>query len=238
MADDEFYASLHHDNQIAFTQVVGRLDIDLAERLASLDDRDDPRYFQQDYMNKVVAAAAALDIEEIANFTIPSVSNLSDAYDEFQLALQGFVMAVQLRKVRSGKVYSVELDVASKERIHGLVKKIREVIEGTDLDERKKNSLYAKLNAFDADVDRARTPFNNAMLMALDVAHVVKTYGEALNPLNEFLKRINEMLGAAKSKEPEQSQLPPPEEKKRLEPPRKQIEGPKFSRNLDEDIPF
>ncbi|MGG7578550.1 hypothetical protein [Rhizobium sp. Nf11,1] len=239
MTNEDFYASLNDDNDIAFTQVVEMLDTKLGDNLASLGDRDDPRYLQQDYMNKVVAAAAALDIEEIAAFGVPGIqNNFTEIYDEFVLALQRFVMRVSLRKVRTGKVYSVELPPADKERIHGLVREIRSVIEAADLDEKKRNTLYAKLNAFDADVDRARTPFNNAMLMALDIAHVVKTYGEALNPLSEFLKRINDLLASAKSKEPEQSQLPPPEEKKRLPPPPKQIEGPNLSRDLDADIPF
>ncbi|MND97178.1 hypothetical protein D3C80_894920 [compost metagenome] len=239
MADDEFFTSLNDDNEVAFTQVVARLDAELRINLGSLDDRDDPRYFQQDYMNKVVAAAGALDVHEIATYDIPSLqNNFSDVYDEFSLAVQRYVMMISLRKVRIGKIYSVELSSADKSRIHGYVKNIRAVIEGADLDDKKRNSLYAKLNAFDADIDRARTPFNNAMLMALDVAHVVKTYGEALNPLNEFLKRINDLLATAKSKEPEASQLPPPEEKKKLSPPPKQIEGPKFSRDLDDDIPF
>jgi len=140
--------------------------------------------------------------------------------------------------VRTGKIYSVELTPPEKERIHSLVKKIREVIEGADLEERKKNSLYAKLHAFDKDVDRIRTPFNNAMLMALDVARVIKAGGEALNPLNETLKRINDILSTAKGRDPEQAQLPPPEEVKKLPPPNKQIEGPKYSRDLDDDIPF
>lgn len=239
MAEDDFYASLNDDNEIAFTQVVEMLDSKLRDNMASLDDRDDPRYFQQDYMNKAVAAAVALEVDEIANFDVPPIQNdFSEAYDEFTLALQRFVMKVSLLKVRTGKVYSVELSAADKERIHGYVKKIRDVLEGADLDEKKRNSLYAKLNAFDADVDRARTPFNNAMLMALDVAHVVKAYGEALNPLSELVKRINDLLASAKSKEPDAAQLPPPEQKKKLPPPPKQIEGPKFSRDLDDDIPF
>lgn len=239
MADEDFYASLNDDNEVAFIQVVEMLDAKLRDNLASLDDRDDPRYLQQDYMNKVVAAAGALEIDEIANFNVPAIQNdFVETYDEFALALQRFVMKVSLRKVRTGKIYSVELSSADKERIHGYVKKIRGLIEGADLEDKKRNSLYAKLNAFEADVDRARTPFNNAMLMALDVAHVVKTYGEALNPLNEFLKRINDLLASAKSKDPEQAQLPPPDVKKKLPPPPKQIEGPKFPRDLDDDIPF
>ena len=32
------------------------------------------------------------------------------------------------------------------------------------------NRLYTKLNAFAADVDKARTPFDNAYLMGIDVA--------------------------------------------------------------------
>lgn len=234
---NDFYETLHDDDQIAFTELVAKLDKDLADRLELLHPEADQRSAHMDYMNKVVAAAKALEIEEVAKYALPERDYVFQGYDDFTLVVQRVCMEIGLRKVRTGKVYSVALDPASKERIHVLVKKIREVIESADLEEKKKNSLFAKLNAFDADVDRSRTPFGNAMLMALDVAHVVKTYGEALNPLNELLKRINEMMSDAKSKEPEQTQLPPPEEKKKLEPPPKKIEH-KPPRDMDDDIPF
>jgi len=239
MATDDFYESLNDDNEIAFVQVVERLDQELADKLARLGENADERFVHLEFMHEVVGAASALNIDEIRRLDLPSQQNVFDTYSDFAMDVKRYVMAVRLRNIRTGKIYSVELDSASKERIHNLLKKVRIVIERADLDEKKRNSLFNKLNAFEADVDRRRTPFQNAMLAAMDVAHVVKTYGEALNPLNEMFKRISEILGAAKDKEPEQQQLPPPKRHEKLEPPPKQIEGPRQKPvRDDDDIPF
>ncbi len=239
MATDDFYESLNDDNEIAFVQVVEKLEEELLDQLRGLEQNTDDRFYHLEYMNKVVGAAVALNIDEIRRFELPSLQNVFDSYSDFSREVKRYVMAVRLCKIRTGKIYSVELDGASKERIHNLLKKVRIVIERADLDEKKRNSLFDKLNAFEADVDRRRTTFQNAMLAAMDVAHVVKTYGEALNPLNEMFKRISEILGAAKDKEPEQQQLPPPKRQEKLEPPPKQIEGPRQKPVRDgDDIPF
>lgn len=73
------------------------------------------------------------------------------------------------------------------------------------------------------------------MAFIIDAADVAKKVGESLNPVNELIKRISELLGHAKDLEGD-AKLPPPAEHKRIEGPK---EPKSISNNdLDEDIPF
>ncbi|UWM76960.1 hypothetical protein N1937_06905 [Rhizobium sp. WSM4643] len=237
----EEFENLHPDDEIAFAELVQGYQSEFDRNMAEMDERADTTYVHYTFMNKVLAAAGELNIEPFAKWEVPPRGRIFDEFDEFVFALQRYLTGLKIRKSRAAKVYSVELPPTIKTQIHFFIGRIREVVEKAGLEERKKNSLYKKLNAFAADVDKARTGFDNAMLMGIDVAHLAKEFGEAIKPATDFVRSINELLGGEKAKEPEQSQLPPPEDRKRIEAPRKQIEGPKggnFSRDLDDDIPF
>lgn len=204
------------------------------------DNAQDGRSVAVDFMNDMIGIAQGLGIEGFSKWDIPEDWDyVWNTFSSFDRALKRFVMEIKVRKSRVTKVYSVHLTNDEKERIHSLTTKIREVVTGSDLEERKKNSLFAKLTAFESDVDRSRTRFDNAMLMSLEVIAVVDKGIKTLNPLNELLRRIEVIMSKAKDKEPEQNQLPAPPEQKKLESTQKKIEGTSgFSRNLDEDIPF
>lgn len=229
---------LHDDDEIAFVELTIRYQEEFERAFAELDDRADATRVYLVYLHKVLAAARTLNIDPFAGWDNPDRGSALDFFNDFSLAFEQMKVALQIRHARTRKVYSVELDGATKQRIHFLIGKIRTVVEDADLEERKKNSLFKKLAAFAADVDKARTTFNNAMLMGLDIAHLAKKFGDAIKPATEFVNSITELLAEAKAQEPEQQQLPPAEERKKIEAPRKQIEGPKFSRDMDDDIPF
>ncbi len=233
------YADLHDDDELAFAQLVEQYQMVRDDNVNQLDRNEDGTQYIMEYMRNVLAAADALNIETIKEYGMPSRGIIHDNYDNFEFEVQRFVTKVQIRAARRVKVYSVSLDDDAKERIHNLLNEIRGIIQGADIEERKKNSLLSKLALFSADVDRARTRFDNAMLFLLDGAYVVKKYGESLNPINELMKRVSEIMGTAKDAEPETAQLPPPAEQKKLEPPKKQIEGPKYDDySRSDDIPF
>jgi hypothetical protein len=227
------FENLPADADAAFMTLVEHFR-ELLDQSLSGREQEDTRPELRDFMNNVLAAARELGIESFSSWTVPSYADVYSEYGEFDLFLKQYFLRVSIRRIKTAKVFSVSLDQAARERIHGLIAKIRKVIDSVDLEDRKKNSLFAKLNLFEADVDRNRTRFDNAMSFIIEAADAAKKVGESLNPLNEMLKRISEIMGHAKDKEPEDLQLPAPP--KKLEPPRKQIEGPK---NDDyDDIPF
>ncbi|RUU74878.1 hypothetical protein [Mesorhizobium sp. M7A.F.Ca.MR.362.00.0.0] len=231
-------SGLDEDDEIAFTQLVERFNGELAQQLHDAEDREDTRHYHIDYINNVLAAARGFEIEAFSSWELPTYDDAYAQYRLFSYFVKSYVMQTHIRKQRVIKTYSVSLAIEDKERIHHLINGIREILTKADIDEKKRNSLFDKLNALAADVDRARTQFQNLMLAGLEVAHLGDALGKTLNPVNELLDRIKGIIARVKGEEPEPFKLPSPQ--KRIEPPKKQIEGPKgkIDRSLDDEIPF
>lgn len=240
MNDFPEYDDLPDDPEVAFVRLYERYHEEYQERIRG---EQDTRAEAVDFMNTILGVARGLGIQGFDAWSIPDEwDEIYSVFTGFDRALKRYVMEIKVRKSRVTKVYSVSLSEDDKERIHGLVREIRDVLTKADLQDRKRNSLFAKLALFEADVDRVRTRFDNAMLMSLEITGVAAEATGTLKPVNELLRRIQSIMGLAKDKEPEQNQLPPPAEHKKLPSPPKQIEGPKnqggFSRDMDDDIPF
>lgn len=237
MRDTFDYAALPEDPMLAFIQLVEHFDIILETDTKGMEN-DDTRRFLIGHMNSIIGAARELGILAISQWALPEYDETYREHARFDLAVKSIVLQARIRHSRTVNVYSVQLSPDDKSRIHSLVGEIRQLLEKADLDIRKKNSLFAKLSAFEADVDRIRTRFDNALLAFLAVAQVANKGTEVLKPINELLKRIKDVMGAAKEDEPESAQLPPPGDIKQVEKPRKQINGPRGNRELDDEIPF
>lgn len=226
---------LHDDDELALLQYIEKFEAQYKEELSALDPNEDMRGVGIEYMNNVLAAASALNVDIFKSWNLPKWSDAYEVLNDFRLFTKSYTIRMDVRQARLSKSYSVALDADTRARIHNYLTKIRALLERADLDERKKNSLYAKLNAFEADVDRSRTRFDNAMAFIIDAASTAKKVGEGLVPINELLKRISELLGYAKDQEPE-IKLPSPLERKRIEGPRGSSQDA-VNRDWDE-IPF
>lgn len=240
MNDFPEFDDLPDDPEVAFVRLYERHHEEYQQRTQG---EQDTRAEAVDFMNTMLGVAQGLGINDFDSWSIPDDwDEIHQTFTSFDRTLKRFIMEIKVRKSRVTKVYSVSLSDDDKERIHGLVREIRDVLTKADLQERKRNSLFAKLALFEADVDRVRTRFDNAMLMSLDILGVADQGTGVLKPVNELLRRIQSIMGLAKDKEPDQNQLPPPKEQKKISPPPKQIEGPKsnnsFSSDFDDDIPF
>jgi hypothetical protein len=236
MNDFPEFDDLPDDPEVAFVRLFEKFEGNLQHKVEL--ERDDNRLHYAEYMNSIIGVARGLGIEGFDTWEIPNdIDDIYAAYVSFDRAVKRFVMEVKVRKSRVTKVYSVELTAEDKGQIHAYIAKIREVIEGADLEERKRNSLFAKLNAFEADIDRRRTRFDNAMLFTLEIIGAVDKGTQTLNPISEIMRRIEGIMGKRKAGEPEQSQLPGPTEPKKLESPPKRIEH-KPSQSMGDEIPF
>lgn len=223
------------DDEIALLQYIEEFTSEYQRDWDAAPGDQDMRPLGIEFMNNVLSAAKALDIRDFDGWRLPKLEDAYDEINQFKLFTKSYIIKAQVKRARSGKAFSVMLDLPTKERIHSLINVIRTLLEKADLEARKRNSLMAKLNTFAADVDRSRTRFDNAMAFMVDAADTAKKIGDSLNPISELIKRINELLGHAKDLEGE-AKLPPPIERKRIEGPKK-VE-PVFGPDVDEDIPF
>jgi len=110
----------------------------------------------------------------------------------------------------------------------------------SDLEERKRTELLGKLNAFAAEVDRARLRLDIWMDTMLTVSSAVGKTAKNLTPLGRFVSEITDIVAVAKEKF-EMHVLPPKMERVRIPSPvKKVVNGPRetFSQDLDDEIPF
>lgn len=128
-------------------------------------------------------------------------------------------------------------------QIHGYISKIREVIEPIDLKPAKRDALFAKLNALASEVDSDRTKTEAWGAFVLEVAGVGGKAARELTPVREMIDSIGNLIGKAREMMAEGLGLPSPGERKKLEPPCRQLPRPEAEKkpladDLDDDIPF
>lgn len=227
------FETLPDDPEMAFVQLAEAAESHLDAALERLDTNQDMIPYLVEYMNNVAASGAALSIGAYADWVPPPSNYAYEEYTNFSLNVKRQIISIKIRNARVGKLYSVALDSATKSKIHHYIKQIREIIEKSDLSDRKRNALFHKLTLFGAEVDRTRTKYDIAMLVVSDLTDAAKRGTEVLKPITELVNSITSLMAQAKSEEPDQGQLPKPEERKR-------IEGPKdrTAESLDDEIPF
>jgi hypothetical protein len=191
------------------------------------------------YMTRVLAAARTYDIEALSELNVPRMSRdgIYDEYLQFQNDVDFVTMQIRLNAIRLNREGSIGLDPNSKTKIHHFIQQIRDEIEKADLDVGKKDALFAALNTFAKEVDRARTRMQVTMALWLTFATGVGAGFEKLKPVRDMLDSIARVMGNAKALEDHYTkQLPKPAERKRIEPP---PPPPKeLPRPIDDEITF
>jgi hypothetical protein len=231
------FDDLPDDPTEAFILLAQEMSVNFDTQMAGGPNYQQANRYRLQHMSNVIAIAKELAIDEISSWKVPE-SEIEDTTERFRIVLNSYLLAAGLRTSSVAKRNSVGLNAPTKARLHHLVNEIREVLESLDVEDRKRNSLMSKLNAFAADIDRRRTRFDNLMGMILEGVAVTKEVGEAINPFNELIKRVTDLISQAKEEEGT-LQLPPPSVPKKLAPPPKQLEGPKSAGdNKEDDIPF
>ena len=125
-------------------------------------------------------------------------------------------------------------------KIHHFIQQIRTVIEQSDLPVDKREALLNKLNKFAAEVDRSRTPLQAAMAVYIAICDGIGQGFVKLEPARKFINSIAALMGRAKENEERADErLPPPSERKKIEPPKRRLPSPRRAdERLEDDIPF
>lgn len=160
--------------------------------------------------------------------------DFGDYFQKFRRAVEVLKQKILIEAARRVKTESagiVVLDASARAAIHQFIQAIRGKLDEFKLPENKRKSLFDKLNAFAAEVDRNRTRTEAICAFAVEVARAGRAVNDEIKPLQETIDRLFDMLDkAAKWKDT----LPPWRDRKQIEPPQKQLPKP----DLDDDIPF
>jgi len=239
---DEVYENLPQDPHDKFAALVRVAQTNLARMLDDSGSGDFCTELRAQFMSTISGIAEALDIEGLP----PLDDNLTEyaQYTKFQVYLAGVVARVRLQGHLVARPHSVELERVTRARIHQEIEQLRRSIDESDLPDKKKEALRARLDDLQAEVTKTRVSF--ARLMAITAAIMV-TVGEGTNFLANApgaagtIIRIIQWVGEDKEKE-EANRLrlmPPPKalpdftkDKTKSKP------APVFDTDLDDDVPF
>jgi hypothetical protein len=242
IADDKF-SDLPAEPELAFVQLEREFRNDLTNSLEASESGNASDTYYLEYMNNTLAAARALNLDILKGWEVPSSDRqLWDAYRRFKSDVDHYTIQIRIHHSRRARGYSVALDSVTKQKIRHHLNQIKEVVDRLEVSPAKQEALYAKINALSEEVDRDRTKFEALAALSIEVASTGGEAARQLNPIREWIDSIARLVGLAKDAENARPTLPAPGERKRLEPPRRQLQGPEQLRvpgpDLDDEIPF
>ena len=243
MISDDALSQLPVDPELAFVQFekILRTRVQQEEQDAEQGQYNaDP--YRLEYMNKVFAAAKVYGIDALADLCVPKLDrySIAEQYQQFQHDVDHVTIQIRIRSAQSDRQGSVGLDDTARAKIHHFIEKIREAIRQSELPDDKRDALYDKLNKFATEVDKGRTALQAGMAVYIAVCDAIGQGFKKLEPARKFIDSIGALLGRAKEGEDRADhRLPPPAERKRLEPlPKRQIPKSHPETIVDDDIPF
>lgn len=198
---DRGYHDLEFPN-ISDDPLVGLFDLELhlRSRLAS---QRNPNSWEpeREYLHSLKAYIDEYEID--CPFNIPlhlRDDEISEYFREVEdfLRYAGARLGVKrLRGQKSGIPVVLKLDTDFRKKIHDRLTQIRSFVEASDLSDRKKDSIYAKIASLRAEIDREKTRLEAFMALQLDIAESVGETAEKLKPAVDLLENLVKIFSRA-----------------------------------------
>ena len=234
------YEQLPDDEHEAFLQLEREFRDELESRQE--DQNSNWTYVTADYMNKVQAAAMALEIEALSDFSVDTrdIGSHNANFDDFLRAVDSVIIQMRIDISRRQNAMIVGLTEAQKTKIHHFIEKIREEVEISAAPAPKKERLFDLIARLAEEVSKDRTRYDRFADLARSLAGLSRDLErDGARPWLKWFEKIMGLISDAKEAEP---QLPKPAKRKKIEPPRKELPGPTGSDEsnwgLDDEIPF
>lgn len=189
------------------------------------------------YIDTLVAFDEVHDLGVLTTYRNPPHSDreFGDFFQDFrrhaEITSQKIMMEAA-RRVKVGAQQVLVLDTTARQAIHALINALREKLNELTLPEVKRESMFNKLNAFAAEVDRNRTRPEAFYAFAVETARAAREVNDEIKPLQNTIDRVFDWLDKAKKA---WDALPPWNERKKIEGPPKQLPQPG---PIDDEIPF
>ena len=193
---------------------------------------------EQRYIDTLIAFDDVYNLGILTDFR-----NSPSGGDDFRQFLDNFCRHAEIssrkikmeaaRRLKTGEQTIVVLDSTARQAIHTLINAIREKLNELALPENKRGSLFNKLNAFAAEVDRNRTRTESFLSFVVDLARTAGVVRDELEPLQQPIDRVLDLIEKANKWH---DALPAWKDRKSIEGPPKRLAPPQ--QDLDDDIPF
>ena len=128
-----------------------------------------------------------------------------------------------LRQRRGQDFGYARLTPEERKQIHEYIDRIREAVEGSKIDERKRNALLDRLSTLSQEVDKAGTKMDGFVAFWVDMGFAFGASARAAKPAFEELKEVLRILYRSRARA-EKTSLPPSEDVSALPSPSAQDE--------------
>lgn len=246
--DKDELDNLPEDDREAFLEFVRIARQRLQAQLNQLDPSQEWERIQDaqhGFINVVTATARRLNIEPFSTRDVPRVTDSShDDYRQFAADLDHYTVQMWIDGRIAKRRESVELTDAAKTSIRTKLQHLREALERSECDERTRARLRARLDEFEKDLESRRINILAVARVAIEILAVPGALAGTYDASVKLINQIMQTIGEEKINEDERRRLPPVEKPAALMPPRTEekkpteSEGGKFSRDLDDEIPF
>lgn len=237
MSDENLYAELPADPELAFLILEQRYRDECNRQVDSVSEDERTNVFYVDYIAQVLAIIKALGLEAEFDTEVPKIEEVSyHTYINFSKDVKYYRTILEIKHGRRVQKFSVRFDGATKQKIRHHLTKVREIVENMEVSQDKKEALFLKIGALEQEVERDRTRFEAYAALVIESAGILGDAADKLEPVRKWLDTIGRVIWGAK-KEEDAKQLPPPPELKRIQPPQTAEQLPENG-NLDDDIPF
>jgi hypothetical protein len=230
------YLDLPDDPEVAFAVLQQRKYKELEENWKT--ESAGGWYYERRYIDTLIAFDEVHNLGILIAYRSPpnNDAQFSDFFQEFRRVAEIASQKIKIeeaRRIKTGAQNVIVLDATARQTIHTLINAIREKLNELALPESKRDSLFNKLNAFAAEVDRNRTRTEAFYAFAVEAARTAKEINDELQPLQQTIDRIFDWIEKAKQW---RDALPPWKDRRKIEGPAKRLPAPKHE--LDDDIPF
>jgi hypothetical protein len=226
---DPFH-ELPDDPELAFLQLEAHFRAECERRIELAGDRERTDVIYVDYIAQVLAAITELGLEANFREKVPNIEDVDyNTYLNFNKDVKHFRTILEIRHQRRAQGYSVQFDNAAKTKIKHHLDQLQELFQKLEIEERKREDLFASLNELRSEVDRNRTHYDRLAAFTIETAGVV---GDAVDrsKILELLGAIARVFWGARASAP--AKIAGPTTPKRIEPPRSKT-NPE-----DDEIPF
>lgn len=197
--------------------VIERLQRQRLEEAFQYSNQNEPPIFDEfDYMVAVLAAAEEFGVSELTDYKLPWRGD--EDWEARCRMFRGHATKVSHRfLLRYGTRNStVALDAPTKIKISHWLKKMRDLVQQTDVSAEKKDRLFYLIDDLQAEVDRDRTPVHAAGELWMTVCTYLGEGAKKLQPVADFVQQIGSAVGLQRARRQRSDNSQAPKRRRRL----------------------
>ncbi len=203
MVHSSIYEDLPEDPESAFLLLENAFREECDYKIASRERNDTSVDTYAQYVTRVITVIQSLEINTGYDFSsLLDENNITlKSYLVFRRIIENLTIKWNINRVRHSKKFSVVLDESTKTSIRALLEKIKQAIGKLEVSDEKREALYSRVYALEAELNRNRTRLEVIGALWVETCGKVGEGVERLEPVRKWIDSIGNLIGVAKHEE-------------------------------------